>query len=53
MSSDVVLNAQLPAKSGRIPAEDLPAIAERYRGGESLTSIAATYGVGQDPVWGR
>lgn len=37
MSSDVVL--------GRIPASDLPAIAERYRAGESLKVISEEYGV--------
>ena len=43
MSSDLVLK-------GHIPPDDLPAIAERYRAGESLVSIGRGYGVSNEAV---
>jgi hypothetical protein len=39
-----------PTTHGRIPADNLPAIAERYRGGESLVSIGKSYGVSDEAV---
>jgi hypothetical protein len=57
MSTDLVLTRseaveeQSSKKKWRmIPTEDLPAIAERYRQGEPLQNIAASYGVTDDAV---
>lgn len=57
MSTDMVLTGteQLPDDPAssckwKIPAEALPAIAQRYRRGEALQSIAETYGVTDDAV---
>jgi hypothetical protein len=57
MSTDLVLTGseaveEQPSKKKwrMIPAEDLPAIAERYRQGEPLQSIGASYGVTDDAV---
>jgi len=55
MSTDLVLTetqlseSLVPAK-GRIPADDLPVIAQRYRTGESLQSIGQSYGVTDEAV---
>lgn len=53
MASDVVVipnPEEAPVKPGRIPADDLPAIAARYRAGESLTRIGQRYGVTDEAV---
>lgn len=53
MSSHVVITTDAedePVKYRRIPADDLPAIAARYRAGESLKRIGQSYGVTDEAV---
>lgn len=51
MAESSTSTAVLPAKPfNRIPADDLPQIADRYRSGESLTSIGESYGVSNEAV---
>lgn len=53
MSSHVVIETtpdEDPVKHGRIPADDLPAIAARYRAGESLKRIGQSYNVTDEAV---
>ncbi|SLM46771.1 protein of unknown function [Nitrospira japonica] len=53
MASEIVTHPNpenAPVKPGRIPADDLAAIAARYRAGESLKLIGQSYGVTDEAV---